>query len=363
MRILLVSQTLDRGGLEESVLAIAEGLDKQRFDVRVAYFVGGAVATRLAGVPGVQAIHLNIAGRMRRLRVLAQLARESGADILHNHFCWYGLPAALLAQVRRVETVHNFYTWFTPVQRIRYALNCLLAHRLIAVSAAVQDYSVRRFPTARWKRWEVVHNGIDPARFRRANADELRGALGLEPGQIVAGFSGRLEEEKGVRHILEAAAQLLATHPGVRFLIAGSGSLEATLRQSASERGLSNVIFAGHRPDIARLYSLFDLLVVPSQYEGFPLAVLEAMAARCPVVAFNVGGIPEVVEDGVQGYLVGSGEVHMLAARIAQLADDHERRIRMGKAAETRVTESFTIERMIRRLEEIYAGMPAGRGI
>jgi glycosyltransferase involved in cell wall biosynthesis len=356
-RILLVSQTLDRGGLEEAVLAIAGGLDKERFEVCVAYFVGGAVAARLAQLPGVQAVHLDIRGRLRRLLALARLVRESRTDILHNHFCWYGLPAAFLARVRRVETVHNLYTWFTPPQRFAYALTCLLAHRLVAVSAAVREYSVRGFPLVRWKRWETIQNGIETARFRRSGSAELRAEFGLAPGQVVAGFSGRLEEEKGLEHLLDAAAILLATCPAVRFLVAGTGSRETALRRAATERGLTNVTFLGYCPDMARLYPVFDLLAVPSLYEGLPLAVLEAMAAGCPVVAFRVGGIPEAVEDGVQGYLVAPGDTRALAGHVAHLADDPDLRGRMGKAAEARVAEEFSVAGMITRLQALYTGL------
>jgi glycosyltransferase involved in cell wall biosynthesis len=354
IRVLLVSHTLDRGGLEEAVFSTAQGLDKALFDVHVAFFVGGDVATRLARVPGVQSVLIGAPGHAARLLALTSLAREIRPQILHNHYCWHGLPAGVLAGARRVETVHNQYSWLNSVQRTAYGLSCRLAHRMIAVSESVRAYTIERFPATVHKRWDVIHNGINPERYRRSGVPDLRSGLGLKPEHVVVGFSGRLEEEKGVRLLMDAAAIFQKSHSQIRILIVGSGSLNAQLRDSAAARGLTNVIFTGYRNDIARLYSVFDIQVLPSLYEGLPLALLEGMAAGCPVVAFKVGGIPEAVDDGVHGYLVEPGSVIALAECVGRLAVDPERRMAMGRAAEARIAGTFSAGGMITRIQNVY---------
>lgn len=361
LHVMLVSQTLDRGGLEEAVLTTAQGLDKGRFEVSVAYVVGGDAARRLACLPGIRCIALSSRSRFVRLFLLCRALRRLRVDLVHNHFCWYGLLAGTIAGTWRVETVHNVYAWFTPLQRIAYSLHCLLAHRLIAVSGAVQAYARGRFATTRGKRWEVIYNGVDCQRFARREASALRASFGFSPAHTVAGFSGRLEEEKGVRLLLEVA-ELLQSLPEIRFLIAGSGSLEVELKERAAANGLTNVVFAGFRHDLPDLYSVFDLLVMPSMYEGLPLALLEAMAAGCPVVASLTGGIPEAVSDGVEGFLVEPGSAQVFARHIAALAGDPGLRATMGRAAEARAGRQFGREAMITGMENLYVRL-AGKKV
>ncbi len=362
IRILLVTQTLDRGGLEEAVLATAAGLDRSLFEVFVAYYVGGEVARRLAALPAVTAVPIAAQGRWARFAALVAVVRGIRPAILHNHFCRYGLPAGVLGGSRRVETVHNQYGWLTPLQRAEYNTTARLAHRLISVSESVRAYTVRRFPSTARRRWEVIPNGIDPDRFRRTDAASLRTALGVDPSAVVAGFSGRLETEKGAGILLDAAAILLGKSPQVTVVIAGTGSREQELQNTVRERGLANVRFAGYRSDIDRLYSAFDLLVMPSAYEGLPLALLEAMAAGCPVAAFPVGGITEAVTDGVEGVFARPGSAEDLAAVIARLAADPGLRRRMAEAAVRRVTDNYSVSSMIARLQKVYGELVAESG-
>jgi glycosyltransferase involved in cell wall biosynthesis len=359
IRILITSQTLDRGGLEEAVYATAAGLDKRRFEVHVAYMVGGEVADRLGQCPGVHTVHIATRNRLKRLVALAGLARDTGAEILHNHFCWYGMPAGVLAGCRRIETVHNMYRWLTPVEVRAFSMACRWADRLIAVSGAVRAFAEMRFPGTRRRRWEVIHNGIDVDRFKRTDASAFRRALGIGGGELIAGFAGRLEEEKGLDHLLDAARLLQDQNAGIRIVIAGTGSREGRLRERSAALKLSNVLFTGQVRDTVSLMSAFDIAILPSLYEGLPLALIEAMAAGCPVVASRVGGIPEAVDDGVQGVLVQAGSAEQLARAIAFLAGDPAARSAMGKAAEVRARERFSQAQMISQIEHLYLDLAA----
>ncbi len=356
-RLLIVCHTMDRGGMEEVVLTTVRNLDKARFDVHVAYFKGGEVAEKLRKVPGVTAVHVDEKRRVRRLTKLHSYAKALKPEIVHNHFCWYGQIIGVLAGARRVETVHNVYSWFTPLQRWAFAVQCLLANRIVAVSEEVRRYTVTHIPFVKKNKMIVIHNGIDADTSLPPISDDLKAGFGLRPEDVVAGFAGRLEPEKGIDRLLEVWARLEKTQPNFRLVVFGDGSEAGRLRTLARDLGLRSVVFAGFRPDMQRLYAMLDVFVLPSLYEGLPLSLLEAMAAGCPVIATSVGGVPEAVDDGVQGYLVPPGDSDALLDRLAKLLSDKTGRIRMGRAARERVAGEFTAGRMARKLEELYEGL------
>jgi glycosyltransferase involved in cell wall biosynthesis len=261
----------------------------------------------------------------------------------------------MLTGAKRVETVHNVYDWFTWWQRHCYAAYCLLAHRIIAVSEIVRQFTVQHFPLIREGKVIVIHNGIDVDRFHNeAGSEQLRSELGLSGSEVVIGFVGRLEEQKGITYLLDAAHRLNEQYNNFTLIILGDGSLASALRDKAVALHLSNTLFLGFRADAARYFSAFDIYALPSLYEGLPLSVLEAMASECPVVATRVGGVPEVVKDGVTGFLVAPKKVDELVDRLQKLIQNEEMRLRMGKAGRQRVVQHFSAASMVAKTEEVY---------
>ena len=355
IRLLIVTHTLHAGGLEEVVATYGRLLNKDRFQVTLAYIVGGSVSEELRGVPGLKLVHVNAAGRMNRFRVLLKLALQERPHIVHNHFSWYGLMVGVLAGARRVETVHNVYGWFNGFQRVLYTLQCMLANMIIAVSDGVRLYTIKSFPFIPPSKIVVVRNGIDPDHFRRsASREDARRSLGVDPYAVVIGYVGRLEKEKGLSWLLEAAVQLNGQHRNLRFLIVGDGSAKGRLEEEAKTLGLSNVEFAGHVPDVRPLLGTFDIFVLPSLYEGIPLGLLQAMAFECPVVATRVGGVPEVVVDGGTGYLIEPRDVQGLVDRLKTLSMDRSLRDTMGQAGRDRVVREFSARGMVEQTEQLY---------
>ena len=362
IKLLIVTHTLDKGGLEEIIRTYARLLDKRKFTVIVAYAVGGFVSSGLRSLPGVRMVPVDIRSRPMRLLRLWSLAREFRPDIVHNHFSWYGLLVGMLTGAKRVETIHNVYDWFTWWQRHSYAAYCLLANRIIAVSEIVRRFTVQHFPLIREDKIIVIHNGIDVDRFHsEAGSGQLRSELGLSGSEVVIGFAGRLEDQKGVTYLLDAAHRLGEQHHNFTLIVLGDGSLASALRDKAVALHLSNTLFLGFRADAARYFSVFDIYALPSLYEGLPLSVLEAMASECPVVASSVGGVPEVVEDGVTGFLVAPKKVDELVDRLQKLIQNEDLRIRLGKAGRERVVHHFSAASMVAKTEDVYKGLLLGK--
>jgi len=237
------------------------------------------------------------------------------------------------------------------------------ADAVVAVSQAIADALVAKGTPA--ERVRVIHNGVD-AQELRAEAEREGAPEGLEvpPGTLLVGVLARLEPVKGVADFLQAASRVPAHAAGdkrVQFVVAGEGSEADRIRQVRDELGLADrVMLPGRTPSAAGLLAACDLVVVPSLSEGFGIVAAEAMALGKPVVATRVGGLPEVVLDGVTGLLVPPGDPGALADAIALVLDDPARAVVFGEAGRERVEQLFTVERMISEYLELYGELVAG---
>jgi glycosyltransferase involved in cell wall biosynthesis len=182
----------------------------------------------------------------------------------------------------------------------------------------------------------------------------VRSELGLGAQGLVAAMVSSLRPEKGHDVALDTVRALLARFPSLRLVVAGDGPLRPSLERAAATLG-DRVVLAGYRPDILAVLDAVDVLIQPSRADAFPTAILEAMAASVPVVAADVGGIGELVRDGVTGTLVpGPPSTSAFATALAPLLEDGGRRRRLGRAGRERFEQEFTAARWVQRLREVY---------
>ncbi len=307
---------------------------------------------------------------------LHRFLRRTRFDVIHTHTPVAGLigrVAARLARVPRVVyTAHGFYfhDGMRPSVRRLFVSLEKFGGRLsdLVLVQSEEDYrealSERIMPPER-----LVHigNGVDPALFGGEGgagaAAEARSLLGLREGPIV-GFVGRIVREKGVMEFIRAAARVRENHPGAEFVMVGA-PLESDrddcwnhVSRLAEELGIAEALFmTGYRKDVPVLLSLFDVFVLPSYREGMPRSLLEAMASGIPVVASDIRGCREEVDEGVTGLLVPPRDHERLGEAISMLLDSKERSRRMGEAARERVIERFDerkiVARQVRLIEEL----------
>ncbi len=349
-RLLFVAHFLDRGGLEQVVKTLARDLPGRGYAIAVAYAKGGRTSEELAKDPGITMIHYDASGRLDRFRKLIAGARAFRPDIVHTHFSWYGPLTGLLCGAKRVETIHNLYDWFKGPYRLSYSILLLLNQKVVAVSRFVADFNRRYFPFFPAGRLVVIPNGVDLPSVPPGLPASMRAAT----GDFTACFVGRLAPQKGLEHLLRAARLLEERGRQFRLILAGEGPEEEKLRALAAGLRLAGAEFAGYREDVRSLLAGCDIFVLPSHYEGMPLSVIEAMAAGLPVVATPVGGVPEVVEDGVTGLLVPVGDPEALSAAIEKLAASPELRLRMGKCGQERAYALFGAPRMVDETDLLY---------
>lgn len=294
---------------------------------------------------------------LRSVQALRRYIRDWRIHIVHGHGYKadvYALAARLGTGARLIGTCHN---WLGRSLKMRLyaALDKRVLRRFDAVVGVSEDVTaeLRRYvPPVR-----VAHigNGIDPQAFHRVlPASEAKHALGLI-GRRVVGFIGRLTREKGVYDLLEAMRALRAKHPDTHLLIVGDGEERQALEQRTRDLGLdSAVTFTGTRADTALLYSAFDVFVLPSYQEGFPMVVLEAMACNLPVVATHVGDIPRIIDDGATGVLTAPGDTDALVRAVDRVLADATGSQEMGAAAGRRLRERFTSRAMAQHYLALY---------
>jgi glycosyltransferase involved in cell wall biosynthesis len=288
--------------------------------------------------PHVAAATRELGRRLRSLRADVLCCHGYKADLIGLRAARsYGLPVVAVSRGWTAATWRvRLYEWLD-----RLSLRHMDA--VVCVSEG-QAQKVRKTGVAE-ERLHVIRNAIHAERFGSAAALE-RGELQSlfpQPRTLLVGAAGRLSPEKGFDVLVEAAAHVVRSRPGVGFVLFGDGPLRESLaRQIAQHRLERHFVLAGFTPDLDRWLPTFDVTVLPSHTEGLPNVVLESLAARVPVVATAVGGTPEVLDDGGSGFLVPPGEAATLARRLLDLLANDTLRRRMGQHGHRRVREQFT---------------------
>jgi len=371
--ILYVIGTLDVGGAENQLVQLVSRLDRRRFrPVICALSSGGphAEALAAAAVPvhivGFRGLNRGIWTLLHLPRILAalrgvvRLMRTERPAIVHGVLFWayvIGTFAARRASVPIVVASRRSLGIFKAAKPHYLWLERLTNRRtnlLVANSKAVKQDVIARegVPAARIR---VVYNGIDVERYERQASPQLRAELGIPSGVRVVAVVANLIHYKGHRFLLMAFQRIRASRAGAVLLLAGDGPCRPDLERQAAELGIVETVrFLGTRRDIPELLAVSDVAVLPSLEEGFPNAVLEAMAAGRPVVASAVGGIPEAVVHGETGLLVPPGDPAALAEAIMDVLGDPPRAERMGRAGKLQVNARFGMGRMVAETEAIY---------
>jgi glycosyltransferase involved in cell wall biosynthesis len=383
VKILRVIARLNMGGPALHVVYLTAGLRKRGYDTTL---VAGTLARGedsmafVADGLDVQVVRIDELGReispLRDLAAtlrLAQLIRRERPQILHTHTAkagTVGRVAALLAGRHKPPiVVHTFHGhvlrgYFGPVRSRFFRLleRWLASHTtaLIAVSPQVRDDLVALGVAPR-ERFVVVRLGIEleeRVAGERNGRAESRRYLGIPDGRFAVGWIGRMTGVKRTDDVLVSFKQLRDDGVDAVLCMVGDGPDRRQLERRAKELGLiRETLFLGYQEDVAPYYAAFDALVLPSGNEGTPVSVIEALAAGRPVVATRVGGVPDVVRDGEDGFLVEAGATDELAERLARLARDPQLRERMGSEGRARVLPRYAVDRLVDDVDRLYRSL------
>ncbi len=301
-------------------------------------------------------------------RLAGAWLKDKKIDIIHAHRYKENILGAYLKKRKYtrylVQTVHGIPEPFAGLKKIKNALTgavniFVTKHyfdKIIAVSADIRDSYSGKIDSVKLA---TIHNSVNiPNVLMAKSAAEMRREFGIKPGQRVIGTAGRMVPVKGLDIFLEASKIIIDKHPETKILLAGDGPLKQDLIRKAHQLGIyKNTMFLGFRDDILDILNGLDIFVISSYHEGIPTAVLEAMALGKVVIGTAVGGMSEIIADGVSGMLVQPANPPVLAKACLKVLADEKLAKQTGIAAVNRIKEEFSSEIQVARTIELYEGL------
>lgn len=361
-KLMQITHDLAIGGLQQVVVNLCRSIDREKFDVSV-------LCLRTLGefVPEVERLGIKVHSFPQKqngtdylsfLKV-AKILRREKIEVIHTHNTQPfvdGTIGALLSGVKTI--VHTDHARNFP-DSFRYMLAehlmSYFAYKIIGVSEHTSENLIQ-YEKISPKKIMTIDNGIDGSRFEiEINQHEKRKELGIRSNGPVIGLGVRLAEQKGITYLLQAMPQVINVFPDVTLVVAGDGELKEELQRDAIQLGIeNNILFPGARLDIPELLKLFEIYVLPSLWEGMPMVLLEAMAAGCPVVATDVGGVSKVIDSEVNGLLVAPRDHGQLAIAIIRLLNHEQLRKDYAQRALQKFNKKFSADIMTRQYEDLY---------
>jgi glycosyltransferase involved in cell wall biosynthesis len=368
LRVVTLVDRLGTGGAERLAIQTTTRLDPERFDRTLCAsrrfdvaiskrHVANALADLEAADVRVMGLKRTSAKQVWAWWPFYRFLRRERIDVLHAHKFGSNMWGTAIGRMARVPViVAHEHTWSFEGQPLRrFGDRELIARGSSAFIAVSQEDRRRMIEIERIDPEDVMFlpNGI-PAPPPPTGAD-VRAELGIPAEAPVIGTVSVLRPQKALDVLLRASRKLAGEFPGLRVLIAGEGDRRFALEELAQELGLEDtVLFMGVRTDVPDVLAALDVAVSTSDFEGSPLSVMEFMEAARPIVATRVGGVPDLIDDGVHGRLVEPQDPDAFAAAVAGLLRDPAQAAEMGRRAQERRRAEFDIEVMVRRLEELY---------
>jgi glycosyltransferase involved in cell wall biosynthesis len=371
MRILLVTKST--GGVAEYIRWLVTGLDKERFLLTVACLSenGPEFAKELHRVYGVQTLSyamnrykVDLVSDVRAGLWLARLMRNRKFDLIHAHASKPGFLVRLAALGTHTPVLYSphcfaFHAGTGKTTRMITSflerLAAFFTTRFVVVSDGECELA-RDYRVGKERQFTVINTGIDPLPYRQTvDVARLKNSLGIPASAPIIGSVGRLSDQKSPFDFVRAAEAVHASRPDAHFVWVGDGPLESDVRRLSDSLQLESVMhWLGQRNDVPNLLHLFDCFLLTSRWEGFPLVILEAMAAGVPVVATDIFGTRDAIQHGINGWLAPVGDTESLARFILDLLEDPAKSNLFRSASCARIDREFTRERMIAGLQNLY---------
>ncbi|WP_217914885.1 glycosyltransferase [Miltoncostaea marina] len=363
LRVVMLIESVRGGGAERFTVGLARALEGPGCEVVVcASRDPGRNRDPIDHETGVRVLML---GRRRTLSPLAWLPlvrylRRERVDVLHSHMFGSNVWGALLGRLAGVPVViATEHSWTYEGQRLRKLIDGLWVGRLSTAFVAVSPEDARRMVELERvpaRKVRTIPTGLlrDPDELRGAPG-RLRDELGLPPETPLVGAIAMLRPMKAVDVLVDAFARLLGRVPGAHLVVAGDGPLRGEVEARIAALGVGDrVHLLGVREDVPAILRSLDVVVLPSDSEGSPIALIEAMVAGRAIVATRVGGMPMILDDGRCGELVPRRDPQALADAVAGLLEDPARRAALGGLAQRRALADFTLEGVARQWQALY---------
>lgn len=368
MKILFVTPSVELGGAEIYFLTWAKELKNRGYEVTIVS--GGGILVQEFENNGIRHLQREINWRLdinknpfylwRGSRELRRILKTYDFDIINTNavgatlMCYLAMRFPSQQKIPLLAWIPNINKW----KFINYDVAGILLNKICDFVITCNQDERRKLIMSKLNpsRIATIYNGVDLRKFSPNQKNtEVKSHYGYTPQTPVIGIIARLSPEKGHTYFLEAASMVLNSFPDARFLLVGSGILETKLKSYVKTLNIEHAVhFTGFRSDISYMLQGIDISVISSIWDTLPNAINEAMAMRKPVISTDVGGIREVVQDGISGILVPPKDPQALAHAITTLLTDPVRREEMGRQGRRIIEENFELHKMIDKVEECY---------
>lgn len=373
VKVLHIAST-STGGVGHNLLLLARYMNKKAFDLSFAvppdsHFYQDILKEKVKVYPvNLRRNPSNINNFLGAFQLIS-IIRKRRFDIVHTHTSVGGLLGRVIAKLNGCPcvlwTIHGWafnYPIGGSLRRkgffyIEKFLDKFTDH-YIAVSENMKDVGIRSCITSADK-ITVIYHGVEIEYFsNEMNYSNKLDELTIKKNYKIVGTVARLEPQKGVDDFIRAARMVKTNYPKVKFLIIGDGPLREELETMASELGMhGDFIFAGWRNDVAKYIQTMDIFCITSRWEAFGIVILEAMAMGKPIVATAVGGIPEIIENGYNGYLVDAGNPEAIANAVCKIISSENEMVKIIRRNKEKIEKMFDVKIMIKKYEEFYEKM------
>lgn len=358
IKVIHVLSDMKIGGAGSWLLNLLRSINKEKYDIKVVLPSGSLLIAKVQEL-GFEAIPIegmkDKSFDLSAVRLMLSIFRKEKPQIVHTHASLSARLAARFAGVKIINTKHCIDSRKTGIKKLAGAcMNNLLSDSIIAVSTAVKQNVADNGVSE--SKISVIYGGI--SQVKELGSEErvlIRQRLGIAAEDLVVGIVARLTAVKGHKHFIDAAEIISRADDNVKFVIAGTGPNEQELKDIVAQRGLMDrFVFTGFIDNIYEILNIIDVNVISSLSEALCLSIIEGMCVGKPSVGTNIGGIPEVIKDGYNGFLVPVGDSDMLADAILKLIRNPELRKTMGEKGRELVAQNFTAGAMARGIEELY---------
>lgn len=346
------------GGAGRYLLELCRYIDKNRFNNTVVLPRGSILVSHIGQIEDIEIIEIDgIGGKSfspKGTWELYSLLKKERPNVVHTHACLSARIAATILGIDNIiYTRHSLLPKSKGVKGfLQKTLNHFSSTKAIAISNAVYDNLIME--GVKPKNISLIYNGVKLP-DKEYDRNRLRLKYGLSQDEIIITLVGRFDAVKGQDHLLNIAEILKMKNNNFKILFVGDGVNREALEISAKERKLP-AKFLGHINEIDEIYVLSDIVVNTSNSEALSFVALEGFSYKRPIVAFDLDGINEVIDNGVDGYLVGFGDYEAFSNRLLELIEDENLRKSFGQAGYEKIGTKFSIEKMVKKIEYIYGG-------
>lgn len=368
IKVLHLIKSLGRGGAEKLIPETAQVHDQSRFEFHCLYFYYQEqnIVDELEAA-GIQ-VHLIPSGNLGlffQVQKVRDFVRENNFDILHAHLPWAGILARFVGQKLKIPIVYTEHNTWERYNKVSYWGNRLTFKNQDVAIAVSNEVALSMQLNSIWDPYKrggrlkvkVVQNGVNTEVFRKRGEEKpaFKKRLGIPDNSPVIGKVAVFRSQKRLWLWVEIAIRILKKYPNVHFLLVGDGEWKSRILRQIVDSGFkANFHLVGVQKEVIPYLNLMDIYLSSSEFEGLPIAMLEAMACEVPVVATRAGGIGEVIQHGKQGFLTEIDTWEELELYCENLILDPELREKMGKASRAQVIENFSMKKMVQALEKIY---------